>query len=332
MTVTVEAFDTSGPGDTEGLIALLKAHPPEEIRRLALLVKVEGSADRNDFSREHATYRAREAVVAHGGEDLAERTVFLHSTGSEGAITPFGYFIADVGPREGLSVGVARSGVVQAHDLGTLAHAATVERTVAEAIADAGLTAGDVALVVVKTPLGGITSAYAKAVGALGSALALGDVERERVVPEAFGRDLGLYSSRTMVFSSSEATFVEVLVLGGSGEGLRVATGPIADMLDAPGVRRVLREAGATFTDDGVVADPSRVAALLVKGGHRHDGTLRGNRITVLTSHLDPDKHVRAVLSGTAGSVLGDGRMFVTAGSLHQAADGGGLCVAIVRP
>ncbi|WP_433891075.1 ring-opening amidohydrolase [Streptomyces sp. CA-111067] len=409
MAVRIDSFDTAGPGDTDGLAARLGGHDPARIRRLALLVKTEGSADVNDFSRELASWRAREVVLAHGGEALLERSVFLHSTGSEGAMTPFGYLIVEEaeppgggGPGTGgaapgggapgtggpgaaggfgagsgpgdtggsggfgatggspstgrsastggsasarptgtLALGVGRSRTIRGSEVGSAQHVELAERAVAEAVADAGLTPADVALAVVKTPLTAtdepirVTSAEAKAVGALGAALALGEVDRADVVPAAFGRDLALYSRRTMVFSSTEAARVEVLVLGnrpGAGGDLRIASGLLDDVLDAPGIRRVLAAAGAELTPEGSVREPERVAALLIKSGYRQDGTLRGARTTVLTSHLDPDKHTRAVMSGVAGAVLGTGRMFISANSVHQAPDGGGLCVAIVGP
>ncbi|WP_052850147.1 ring-opening amidohydrolase [Streptomyces avicenniae] len=356
MTVRIDSFDTAGPGDTAGLTDRLGALDPGRVRRLALLVKTEGNADVNDFSRELAAWRAEEAVLAHGGASLLERSVFLHSTGAEGAMTPFGYLIADLtddadgtdgavgtDATEGggtLALGVGRSRIVRGGEIGSQQHVALAEQAVTDAVADAGLTPDQVALAIVKTPLVGhdeptrVTSAEAKAVGALGAALALGEVERSRVVSGAFGRDLTLFSRRSMVFSSSEAARVEVLVLGnrpGAGGDLRIASGLLDDVLDAPGIRRVLAAAGAGLTADGTVADPGRVAALLVKAGHRHDGTLRGARTTVLTSHIDPDKHIRTVMSGVAGSVLGTGRMFISANSVHQAHDGGGLCVAVVR-
>ncbi|MFJ1586648.1 ring-opening amidohydrolase [Streptomyces sp. NPDC088197] len=374
MTVRIDSFDTAGPGDTDGLVAVLSAHDPARIRRLALLVKTEGSAETNDFSRELASWRAREAVLAHGGGDLLERSVFLHSTGSEGAMTPFGYLVVELdgadgadgaeaaavtddaestggeaapaprgapGPAGTLCVGIGRSRRIRGSEIGSAEHVALAEQAVAEAVADAGLDPADVALAVVKTPLTAhdepmrVTSAEAKAVGALGAALALGEVERADVVPAAFGRDLTLHSRRTMVFSSSEAACVEVLVFGnrpGAGGDLRIVSGLLADVLDAPGIRRVLAAAGAELTADGTVREPGQVAALLIKAGNRRDGTLRGARTTVLTSQLDPDKHVRAIMSGVAGAVLGTGRMFISANSVHQAPDGGGLCVAIVGP
>ncbi|MFJ5610597.1 ring-opening amidohydrolase [Streptomyces sp. NPDC093221] len=386
MTVRIDSFDTAGPGDTDGLVAVLSAHDPARIRRLALLVKTEGSAETNDFSRELASWRAREAVLAHGGGDLLERSVFLHSTGSEGAMTPFGYLVVELddadgadgsgaaeavpvtdgagaaavtddaestggeaapaprgapGPAGTLCVGIGRSRRIRGSEIGSAEHVALAEQAVAEAVADAGLDPADVALAVVKTPLTAhdepmrVTSAEAKAVGALGAALALGEVERADVVPAAFGRDLTLHSRRTMVFSSSEAACVEVLVFGnrpGAGGDLRIVSGLLADVLDAPGIRRVLAAAGTELTADGTVREPGQVAALLIKAGNRRDGTLRGARTTVLTSQLDPDKHVRAIMSGVAGAVLGTGRMFISANSVHQAPDGGGLCVAIVGP
>ncbi|WP_460494764.1 ring-opening amidohydrolase [Dactylosporangium cerinum] len=330
-------------------------HEAATIRRLALVVKTEGSAQIDDFSREYAAYQAREVVTRHGGTALLDRTVFLHSTGCEGAMTPFGYLMADLEPGPALvdepagpalALGVGRSRPIPGPLIGTVAHAELVEQAVRDAMADAGLTADAVELAVVKTPLvshdppapdappARVTSAYAKAVGALGSAVALGEVARERVVPAAFGAELDLYSRRTMVFSSSEAAAVEVLVLGnraGATGSLRIASGLLADVLDADGVRRVLAAAGAELAG-GRVADPSRVAALLVKAGYRHDGALRGARTTVHTSRIDADTHTRATMSGVAGSVLGTGRMFISANSVHQAPDGGGLCVAIVGP
>lgn len=366
MTVGIDAFDTAGPGDTEGLSAVLAAHDPTRVRRLALLVKTEGSARIDDFAGELATLRAREAVLAHGGDALLERSLFLHSTGTEGAMTPFGYLLTDSDPdpgldpdpdgdttpgtgpapqRAALTLGIGQSRTLRGSEIGTPTHVRAVERAVGDAAADAGLDPDQIALAIVKTPLAGhdgppaatgATSAAARAAGALGAALALGEIHPDAVVPSALGRDLGLYSRRTMVFggsASSEAARAEVLVLGNSPRAhgpLRIASGPLADLLDAPGIRRVLGEAGAAVGADGTVRAPELVAALLVKAGHRSDGTLRGSRTTVLTSQLGPDQQVRAVLSGVAGSVLGTGRMFVSAGSVHQAPDGGGLCAAIV--
>src|SRR6202042_3777706 len=67
-----------------------------------------------------------------------------------------------------LSVGIGRSRVVRGAEIGTSTHVALAERAVADAVADAGLTVGQVALVVVKSPLVGhdeparVSSAAAK--------------------------------------------------------------------------------------------------------------------------------------------------------------------------
>lgn len=354
MSVHVIAYDTANPGDTSDLVRQLAAFGPTRIRRLALLVKTEGNSDVNDFSREFAMLSAEQALLRWGGNALAERTTFLFSTGCEGAMTPFGYVFVDeedaaAAPTnaKALAIGCARSRSLTGDEIGTTAHADIVAETVNKAMADAGVTAADVALVIVKTPVMShipataavkknkrITSAYSKAVGALGAGVALGEVDRARIVPEAFDTDHELHSSRAMVFSGSELDCVEIMLLanrpGAAGE-LSVYTGQIADIIDADGVKAMLRQAGCTFDDGGRLLDPERVIAMLVKGGAAPDGRIRGFRTTMKTSHLDMDKHVRATLSGVIGSILGSCRCFISANTVHQAPPGVGLCACIVR-
>jgi cyanuric acid amidohydrolase len=213
---------------------------------------------------------------------------------------------------------------------------------------DAGVVAEDVALVIVKTPVmshvpfieapaGGskrITSAYSKAVGALGAGVALGEVDRNRIVQEAFDVDLELYARRAMVFSGSELDCVEIMLLANraaTGGDLRIETGQIADCIDAEGLKNMLRAAGCTFDDHGRMRDPENVVALLIKAGVSPDGSLRGCRTTIKSSHIDMDKHVRAAIGGVAASIVGSCRNFISANTVHQAPPGGGLCACIVR-
>ncbi len=355
MTVHVISYDTADPGDTSDLERALARFDAVRIRRLALLVKTEGNSDVNDFSREYALVRAEEALRAHGGEALLGRSTFLISTGCEGAMTPFGYLFIDVDDPgaapapagRALAFGCARSRSLTPEEIGTVEHAAITARTVEAAMADAGVGVDEVALVIVKTPVTShvpatavavrnarITSAHSKAVGALGAGLALGEVERSRIVPAAFDTDHTLYAKRAMVFSGAELDCVEVMLLanrrGAAGE-LTVHTGVLRDVLDAQGLRDVLLAGGCSLDAAGVVSDPSRVVALLVKAGAAPDGTVRGARTTMKKSHLDMDKHVRAAISGIAGSILGHTRSFISANTVHQAPPGGGLCAAIVR-
>jgi cyanuric acid amidohydrolase len=136
-----------------------------------------------------------------------------------------------------------------------------------------------------------------------------------------------------MVFSSTAADYVEVLLFAnrpGAGGQLTIHSGLLRDVFDAEGLTRILNRAGLKVSGDGVLADGDRMAALLIKAGIAADGYVRGQRTTMHTSHLDADKHVRATVSGMAGAVVGSGRIFVSANTVHQAPDGGGLCAVIV--
>lgn len=355
MSVHVIAYDTANPGDTSDLLRNLARFEPGRIRRLALLVKTEGNSDVNDFSREFGMLSAQQALSRWGGEGLLDRATFLFSTGCEGAMTPFGYLFVDYEEGAGLvpsstkalAIGCARSRSLSGEEIGTPAHADIVAETVRKAMQDAGVGSNDVALVIVKTPVMShipatetaknnkrITSGYSKAVGALGAGVALGEVERSRIVQDAFNTDLELHSRRAMVFSGSELDCVEIMLLAnrpGAAGDLYIQTGQLSDLLDAHGIKAMLHSAGCRFDPEGRLIDPDRVVAMLVKGGIAPDGRVRGCRTTIKTSHLDMDKHVRATLSGVVGSIMGSCRAFISANTVHQAPPGGGLCACIVQ-
>jgi len=61
------------------------------------------------------------------------------------------------------------------------------------------------------------------------------------------------------------------------------------------------------------------------------DGRVRGSRTTVYTSGWAPESHIRAASSGVLGSLLGHLRFFVSADSVHQAPEGGGMVAVIFR-
>lgn len=347
MTVEVIAYDTAHPGDVSELSRHLQRFEVASIRRLALLVKTEGNADVNDFSREYAMQSASLAIEKHGGKLLLERSSFLFSTGCEGVMTPFGYLFVDFDEpgaapsrASALAIGCARSRSLAPEEIGTPLHADLTADTVREAMADAGVRAADVGLVIVKTPVMShavpgkrITSAYSKAVGALGAGVALGEVDRQSIVQEAFDSDHSLHARRAMVFSGAELDCVEILLLAnraGAAGNLFITTGHLRDVLDAKGLRDMYAGAGCGIVD-GALADPARVVATMIKAGVAPDGRVRGRRTTIKSSHIDMDKHVRAAMSGIVGSITGSTRAFISANTVHQAPAGGGLCACIVR-
>ena len=346
MTVHALPYDTAQPGDTSEFFRALAKFEPARIRRLAVLAKTEGNAEVNDYSREYGLLSTELAIERHGGRALVERSTFLFSTGCEGAMTPCGTLFVDIeepgarpSPRgSALAIGCARSRSVRPEEIGTPAHADLAAETVRAGMQDAGVKADEVALVIVKTPVTvsarRITSAHSKAVGALGAGVALGEVERARIVQDAIDVDHSLYARRAMVFSGSELDCVEIMLLAnrrGAAGHLSVHTGFLRDLLDAQALRDMFASAGLALNERGEVAQPGRVAATLVKAGAAPDGKVRGRRTTMKSSHIDMDKHVRAAVSGIIGAILGDTRAFISANTVHQAPPGGGLAACVVR-
>ncbi|MGQ0655800.1 MAG: ring-opening amidohydrolase, partial [Betaproteobacteria bacterium] len=236
------------------------------------------------------------------------------------------------------AIGCARSRSLRPEEIGTPAHADIAADTVRAGMRDAGVEPDDVALVIVKTPVTvsgrRITSGHSKAVGALGAGVALGEVDRARIVQDAIDADHSLYARRAMVFSGAELDCVEIMLLANRRDApgsLSVHTGFLRDVLDAQGLRDMFSAAGLRLDERGELAEPGRVAAALVKAGSAPDGSVRGRRTTMKASHIDMDKHVRAAVSGMLGSILGDTRAFISANTVHQAPPGGGLAACIVR-
>ena len=68
MTVRIAVVDMDAPDDTAGIAAALAKLGAGRLRRLAVLVKVEGNAAANDFSRELARRAIGETLAAWGGD------------------------------------------------------------------------------------------------------------------------------------------------------------------------------------------------------------------------------------------------------------------------
>jgi cyanuric acid amidohydrolase len=349
MSVEVYRFEMSAPDDMHSFKQVLQSAAAQDARRLAIVAKTEGTATINDFGRSLASRAIHDALAELG---ICAHTQIILSMGSEGVISPGGYLFADRAQGEGrfpgLALGTARSQPLPAADLVNDRHIEAMRRTVLQAIDDAGIPGENIALVLAKTPLltreiaAGLSSeqkgaanssAMARAAAALGIGIALGEVDPAEATAEAIGKNDELFSRRAMVFSGTETRCCEVIVLGNKpGHLPAMRSGIIADLIDIEGMSRIVTgSADGGIEDARTIAKTGRISAAFLKAGVASNGRLRGNRTTIFSSDLDPDKHMRAAASGALGALLGDTRFFVSGGAEHQAPPGGGIFAVILN-
>lgn len=340
MALEIEVMRPSGPGDAAGLDAFIARTGAARIRHMAVLGKVEGPATLNDFSRELAQNAAEAAITAAGGATLLARSWRIFSTGCEGIASPLTIAIAatdtpsdasDDSQRPGLVLGAARSAPLAANERCGRGHIMLAADATRDAMRLAGLSAEQVALVLIKSPVlspneaatapgtlrrhAGSTGA-SRGAAALGAGLALGDIDPADLDDDPVGRTTA-FATRTMSFSGTEADRIEVVVLGvrpGGDARWRIATHQLSDLLDWPTAS----------------IDP-RPSLAFFKAGIPASGQLRGRRTTVLTSDLTADKQLRAAASGIIGARIPKADTFITAGAEHQGPPGACL-LAVIAP
>lgn len=302
------------------------------INKAAVFLKVEGDYD--DGAREKAR-AALEAEVAALG--LAGRCQMLVAVGCEGVATPFGYLLAERNVDASLSsntaarlvMGFASGRPLAAAELDALTLADRVDETVRDALLDANLHPDQVAMCFVKIPAvpvqpgDRVRGRRARAIAALGAGVALGEIDRARLTDAVIAKDSSVYARRVQNFAGAEVKSVEAIVLGnrpGVGGDLIAMSGLLADMIDAPGLARILER-----------GPECEVRALFLKAGVPADGNVRGARTTIFSSGWPPEKSMRAALSGLVGAVTGDTRAFITGDPIQAAPEGGGSACAILR-
>jgi len=364
MRTTVHRLGMAHPGDLSALADAIEAGRVDARRIVAVIGKTEGNGGVNDFTRGYFTQSLFALLAARTGEPadaLAARIPCVLSGGTEGVLSP--HYVVFVREPDGasaggkrLAVGVAFSAPTPYEDIGRAAHAHAVADCVRAAMRDAGLDdPADVAFVQVKAPVltaqranaalarGGTVAttdanrsmALARAAGAFGVALALGEIDVARVRDEALLRDFTVRSDRASISSGVEIAANEVVVLGnGAGWGgeLAIACRPMADALDIGGVVTALADLGIAAAPQVSAADRDRIAAVLVKCEPDRRGAIRGHRHTMLDdTDINAQRHIRGAVGGLVAGVIGDGRIFVSGGAEHQGPDGGGLVAVIAR-
>jgi cyanuric acid amidohydrolase len=339
MTLIVETFGTQGPADTAEISATLRKLPLDRVRRLVVFGKTEGPATLNDVSRDLAQMATERAIRDFAGPEMLENTWQIFSTGCEGIASPMTALVVDLtddkpASQAGLAFGAARSLPLPAEERCGLRHIRAAADTVRDAMQSASLTAEQVVLVLIKSPvLSGNEAARApnrlarhagstgasRGAAALGAGVALGQIGLDALGDDPVGVTRS-FAERVMAFSGTETNCVETIVFGmraGGDPAWAIESFHLADMLDVEALKRA-RQAG----------DPE---LLFFKAGIPPSGRLRGMRTTVLTSDLPADKQLRAAASGLVGACFGGVRSFISAGAEHQGASGSSFCALLRR-
>jgi cyanuric acid amidohydrolase len=167
-----------------------------------------------------------------------------------------------------------------------------------------------------------------RAASALGVAVALGEIARQRIADAQIGTDWKLWSGRASCSAGIELLNHEIVVLGMSpvwSGPLAIDHAVMADVIDVEPVRAALRRLGLAADGQLAAEQRQRMLAVLSKAEASHDGTLRGFRHTMLDdSDISSTRHARAFVCGALAGIIGHAEIFVSGGAEHQGPDGGG--------
>jgi cyanuric acid amidohydrolase len=260
-------------------------------------------------------------------------------------------------PHKRLVAGTGLTRDLLPEEYGTMTQVREVATTVKQAVKDAGITdVADIHCVYVKVPeitderlkdaasrkrlprssdnrvLGGFT----RGAGALGVALALGEVDARRLTDEAIGRDWDLYSRVAQVSSGIEQTACKVVVLGnaaGSASDLVAGHCIMDDPLDLDSFKNALRSVGLRFTCCPDRAQLARVENIFIGTSANHLPTIRGRRHTMHSDFLwaFAGAQAKAAANAVIAGLMGDTMFLSKSGAEHQGPRGSNVVAVFAR-
>ena len=359
----VHRIAAGAPDDVGGIEAAILAGRIDAKGVIAVLGKTEGNGLVNDFSRGLATASLAALFRRHLPGDAAERICLVMSGGTEGGMAPH-WTVFERGAGQGdhsvggpaLAIGRAHTFALPFEDLGRLGQVELVAAGVRHAMMDAGIVdPNDVHFVQIKCPLltaqrvaeadgRGVTVAtrdtlksmgLSRAASALGAAVALGEIDAVRIADADIGGNWQLWSGRASASAGIELLNHDIVVLGMSAAW----SGPLAvdhavmrDAIDIEPVRAALSRLGLPAAGQLSETGRQRLIAVLGKAEASHNGSLRGNRHTMLDdSDISSTRHARAFVAGALAGLIGHAEIYVSGGAEHQGPDGGGPVALIVN-
>lgn len=358
-------FEMSSPEDVSGLKSLLDngSIKPEEV--VAVLAKTEGNGCVNDFTRGYSIHAFKTLLAGYLGIDpelVEKRVAFVMSGGTEGILTPhatvFCKATTDLKPNDqlGLAIGVSFTRDFLPEELGTMTQVLEVAKAVKRAMEDAAIiNISDIHFVQIKCPL--LTSerileakkrgksvvvtdtyksmGYSRGASALGVAVALGEIDRNKLSDEMILKDGSIFSSVASTSAGIELLKCEIILLGNSREVVsdyRIGHSVMSDAVDMEGVLEAFRNTGMEFGQIPSKLQMNRVINVFAKAEANPSGYVRGKRNTMLTdSDINHTRHARAVVGAVIAAVTGDPAVYVSGGAEHQGPAGGGPVAVIIR-
>lgn len=356
----VHRISASAPDDISGIEAAIADGRIDSAGVMAVLAKTEGNGLVNDFSRGLATTHLSLLFRSHLPQEIADRICLVMSGGTEGGMAPhwivFERGEGAAGSAPALAIGRAHTPILPFEQLGRQGQVAQVAAGVRAAMQDAGIfDIADVHFVQIKCPL--LTAqrieqadgrgdtivtrdtlksmGLSRAASALGTAVALGEIDPGQVTDTDIGANWTLWSGRASASAGIELLNHEIVVFGMSTSWsgpLAIDHAVMADAVDIEPVRAALDRLGLSTPGQLNMADRQKLIALLGKAEASHDGRLRGIRHTMLDdSDISSTRHARAFVCGALAGLVGHAEIYISGGAEHQGPDGGGPVALIVE-
>jgi cyanuric acid amidohydrolase len=347
----------SAPDDIRAIEAVLAeaAIGLDQVRAIMCMTEGDGLA------RGFATLRISQMfheVLGWPISDVPNRIPLIMIGGCSGLVVPYAAIFVDDpnveagGDSGGLAIGVTTTRAIEPRLVGSLEMVAEVAKAVREAMDMARIVEpADVHCVQIKCPWPTddaletaaregpvvVTDAahagvLARAAGALGVAVALGELDISEIEASKIGTDLSLWSSVASASAGTERRDVAVIVIGNSPNSTSpyIATHAVLeDGLDVAAVKRAVAAIGI----ESQAVPEDRIDQVFVKSAVDLSGSCRGRRHVLRSDYLAPYSWLiaKAVIHSTVAGVVGDPMMQVSGGGEHQGPPGGGLVAMIAK-
>ena len=177
---------------------------------------------------------------------------------------------------------------------------------------------------------------YARGAGALGVALALGEIEAAKLSDDAICQDWNLYSIAAQVSSGIEQSCCKIVVLGnaaGSASDRVAGHCVMKDPLDVESFKTALRDVGLTFSCCPDEAQRARVENIFIGTSANFLPTIRGRRHTMHSDFLwgFAGAQAKAMANAVIAGLMGDTMFLSKSGSEHQGPRGSNVVAVFAR-